>query len=109
MARWKSVLALTMAGLFVAGPALAQSGAPAGGDTPKPGPTGQDPAKPDNPSAPSAVPKPDTKSDGMKSDTMKSDKMHPAQAGKAAAADREQIKAAQAGLARQGSRPRRDR
>jgi peptidoglycan hydrolase-like protein with peptidoglycan-binding domain len=108
MDRWKNILALTVAGLFVAGPVLAQSSAPAGSDTPKPGPTGQDPAKPYDPSAPSAAPKSDTmKPDGMKSDTMKPDTMKPDQPGKAAAArgNREQVKAAQQALRDKGHDP----
>jgi peptidoglycan hydrolase-like protein with peptidoglycan-binding domain len=93
MDRWKNILALTVAGLFVAGPVLAQSSAPAGSDTPKPGLTGQDPAKPYDPSAPSAAPKPDT--------------MKPDQPGKGAAArgNREQVKAAQQALRDKGHDP----
>lgn len=103
MDRWKSLLALTAAGLFVAGPVLAQSSAPAGSDTPKPGPTGQDPAKPNDPSAPSAAPKSDTmKPEGMKSDTMKPDQ--PGKAG-AARGSREQVKAAQQALRDKGHDP----
>jgi peptidoglycan hydrolase-like protein with peptidoglycan-binding domain len=49
MERCRSVLALTVAGLLLAGPAFAQSSAPSGADAPK----SQDPAKPADSSSPS--------------------------------------------------------
>lgn len=99
MERCRSVLALTVAGLLLAGPAFAQSSAPSGADAPK----SQDPAKPADSSSPSAQPdaaKSDDakKSEGAKSDTMQSEKMK----SEGAKAGREHVKAAQQALKEKG-------
>jgi murein L,D-transpeptidase YcbB/YkuD len=73
MNTWRSVLSLTVAGLLLAGPALAQSSAPSTTDTPKSGPTGQDPTKPADSSSPAAAPSTEPKSDASRPDAKKSD------------------------------------
>lgn len=112
MERCRSVLALTVAGLLLAGPAFAQSSAPSGADAPK----SQDPAKPADSSSPSASPSTsDTpKSDASQPDAAKSDdakksegaKSEGAKAGRdAVRGNREHVKAAQQALKEKGYDP----
>jgi peptidoglycan hydrolase-like protein with peptidoglycan-binding domain len=114
MNRWRTVLALAVAGALLAGPVLAQSGSAPSGGAPKAGDKAPDAAKPGDSSAPSASPSTETqksdtmKSDGMKSEGMKSDTMKApgAKAGQAAVrGNREQIKAAQQALKDKGHDP----
>lgn len=115
MERWRSVLALAVAGALLASPALAQTSGgtrpQTGSEQSKPGDaTKPDAAKPGDASAPSASPSTSSgdatksdaaKSDAMKSGTMKSDAMKSG----AAAGNREQVQSVQQALKDKGHDP----